>query len=514
MSRCTAVCLLVALALAACSGSAQLRTPAPSAAPGQAVSGAEEATTTATVEPGPSATTPAPPATAIATSQAPATEGSPAAQPAAPQPLRFVYVKDGKLWLWREETGQAAEIPVQGEPVAVCASSDGKLIAYRVRLSDTESEIRVVGTNGQGDHKLATTNTAEVPQRYPGTEQYYVPTFDWVPDTHLVYYGYQLTCCGEGYSTLEATHFVDADSGDLRFTLAGGEVDLIRYAPGGRQLAALTATELRLIDTGDGQVLYRFPVENTSMRGLNMSYSPGGRWLVAVTKPGFTVVDTQSGARRDIPFTYQPYGMGNWLLFPPINWLGDGPIFYSTFSTDSVDTLWSEQSHCTVWRIDAEEGTVASVYEFTGGVWLAQLSPDRTRLLYRRIRAPRVLDLYLADLTTGQEVLYDTGEGINVASYGWAPDSLHFAYRYSEAGDVRLGSVSADPAPLQPASRGTTFLDADRYLTVEQVGDAQRHEVVSLSGAVKAIVDLTGPAPQTEPPYDLGGPVYAYYLGG
>ncbi len=431
----------------------------------------------------------------------------------APRPLRFVYLKDGEIWLWKEETAHVNVIPAQGHPVGISVSSDGTLVAYRDRASDQESMIRVVDVDGERDRILAIANTSEVPQRYPSSPQYYVPTFGWVPDTHLVYYSYQRTCCGEGDDTLEVTRFIDADTGTLRFTLAGGEVDTIRYAPGGRQMAALTASELRLIDMNNGRVMHSYPVESYRVRVLSMSYSPDGRWLIAATKPGFTVIDTQSGDRRDIPFEYQPYGMGSWLLYPQIDWLANGPVFYTVFSVDSRERLFSEQTSNTVWRINVEDGTVVSVYEFRGGVWLAQLSPDRAKLLYRRSGGQGALDLYVADLLAGRELLYDTGTGINLSAWGWAPDSLRFTYLYSLSGEVRLGSICAAPVSLRSASGGISFLDADRYLTLEQVGELQRASVFSLSGQQKTIVDLVGLAADKDPPYDSYGPLYGYFLG-
>ncbi len=81
--------------------------------------------------------------------------------------------------------------------------------------------------------------------------------------------------------------------------------------------------------------------------------------------------------------------------------------------------------------------------------------------------------------------------------------------------DRRLpgGLVGLTPVLAERVNWGVVWLDVDHFLATWQGIGVTAYRLVSSDGNMVAIVTLPNPTAASEPPYELSGPLYAYFLG-
>lgn len=461
--------------------------------------------------------TPEPAAAVTPTSVPPGTTRTPvpclatvAPQPQTqPHPVRIVYADEGKLWRWEEETGTATAYLLHGEAYDARLSDDGQLIAFRRPVGERVDEVWVVDVNGGGERRLATFSAEDTAARYAWTGAVQL-VVDWLPGAHTLACYYEPDHRFVEYGPYEALQLVDAESG-ASHTISTVEDEVLAFAcaPGGRQVAVLTARDLRLVDVSRGEVWHRVPVKVEAGRSQSLGYSPDGRYLVVFTERAITLVDAADGTRRGIPFDYQPVGMGEYSLYPRINWLDDGAAFYTAFQADPL-LATGPAATFTVWQVDVPAGTVKAVDTFRGSFTTSEFSPDRRWLAYPAQRENNQ-DLYLADVQSGRQILYEQGGWAGLR--GWNPDSARFVYQDDET--VALGHIcqasrilqGVEPDPGLQLHGSLRWIDGERFLTVN-CNYANYSpwlwtlRLNSLSGEITIIATLRGSLPR-----------YGYYLG-
>lgn len=245
----------------------------------------------------------------------------------------------------------------------------------------------------------------------------------------------------------ETVRIVDAETGESHVVLPAGDVNAMTCAPDGRHLAALTADELRLVDTRDGSISFTLPLPLRDLRDQSLAFSPDGRHLVVFTTEGITIVDTETHAHHSIDLTYDPIGVGHASVTPPIHWIDD--TTFRTLTVEDDTTVWQDDATFTVWEIGVTAATKRQLNTFDGFILSAAFSPDARRLAFYEAEGNH-RTLYLAE-DGGQQRAYDDGRFLEFV--GWAPDSARFLYRFARTDELYLGDVTGEPTRLdvQPA---------------------------------------------------------------
>jgi hypothetical protein len=480
------------------------------------------ATTVVLATPQPSPTEkPIPTATPSAT-PAPSTQASPSPTPPclatvtppptnqAAHPLRVVYIDGGQLALWREETGQITTLATN--LAGGFLSPDGRLVAFWRSLDGERDEIWVVGTGGQGERRVAVSDGREIHERHPEFKSATVLRMGWVPSTHTLWYCRVFDAFDTGVAPYgETVRLVDADSGaQPRVIVPPGDVWALAFAPNGQQVAALTQSELRLIDTANARATQAVPFATDSTYRQEILYSPDSRQVLVYVRGGLAIVDAANGQRRDISVDYEPIGWSHRSTFPSVSWLGGGTQAYAIVAQGSnILDVRKPEATFGVWRLDLAKGTATQLRSFTGMGTEAQLSPNCRWLVFSRFVDQNTRELYLADIESGRQLLYDRGD---VSPRGWHSNSVQFAYG-GLTSPLRLGQLCGLPMHVDQAStedlsdaRSLFLIEGrdDLLIVGHGPGDTYLIELSTFSGQSKRIAN-----PNPEP---TGGDVWVGYF--
>lgn len=372
------------------------------------------------------------------------------------------------LWLWREETGVAEAYPLPAGAVTPRVSADHQLILFRKFLSETESELWVIGVDGGGERMLARVSYAEAMQRNPGAN-YFELGYGWLQDTHRVVYWVKISYdLGLGLSPYDTVFVADADNGEEQAIALPGKFYWLVFSASGDQAAALTFEELRLIGTRTGQVQYSVPLSGVPYGDQPLSYAPDGAHALVFGEGKIFVIDTVTGAIQEIPLAYLPWGVGDAAFhLPGVYWL-DGSRFYAAVvNLEGGMEFFTPEATFTIWEIDLTVGKARSISTFKGTVPNPDYyTSDLERLIYFHnveLNNP-VQELYVADIRSGEARLYKAG----VYSFlGWNPDNSRLLIQ-AEDGTLYLGGFDQEPVqlPVPPLLSGIHWVDAQRFLAI------------------------------------------------
>lgn len=171
--------------------------------------------------------------------------------------------------------------------------------------------------------------------------------------------------------------------------------------------------------------------------------------MLVYIRSGLAVVDAANGQRRDIPLDYEPIGSGHRSTFHTISWLDDGPLAYAIITQGSnILDVWKPEAIFTVWRLDLSKGTAIQLRSFTGMSTEAQPSPDCRWLAFSRFVDQNTRELYLADVESGRQLLYDRGD---VSPRAWHLGSIQFAYG-GLTSPVKVGQLCGPPVQIRQAA--------------------------------------------------------------
>ncbi|HOG46658.1 MAG TPA: hypothetical protein PLJ35_20550 [Anaerolineae bacterium] len=407
----------------------------------------------------------------------------------------MVYIDGGRLALWREETGQISTLATTLEGGFL--SPDGRLVAFWRSLDEERDEIWVVGTDGRGERRVAVSDGREIHERHPEFKSRTVLRMGWVPSTHTLWYCRAFDAFDTGVPPYgETVRLVDADGGaEPRVIVPPGDVWALAFAPNGRQVAALAQSELRLIDTANAQVTQAVSFATDSTYRQEILYSPDSQQVLVYVRSGLAIVDVANGQRRDIQLSYEPIGWSHRSTFPPISWPDDATQAYAIVAQGSnILDVQKPEAIFTVWRLDLSKGTATQLRSFTGMGTEAQLSPDCHWLAFSRFVDQNTRELYLADVETGKQLLYDRGD---VSPRGWHSNSIQFAYG-GLTSPLRLGQLCGLPMHVGQAgaddlsdARSLFLIEGrDDFLIVGHgPGDTYLIELSTFNGQAKRIAN-------------------------
>lgn len=420
-------------------------------------------------------------------------------------PLSMLIFNDLGAWRWDDQSETATALPLPPEARSPLPSPDGDRIAYTLEPEEGRVQLWVMHDDGSNQRLLATVSIAGYLADSP---EYIIDaalSYRWLADRELLAYEIVPVLGALGVPPLETMMAADINSGQTWTLLQGGEfIDVVTH-PGGTQIAALNGTGLQLIDTATGDVQHEVALPLNDF-WFSADYAPDGDSVVVFTGEGVALVDTATGEVRNVALDYDPIGMGGTALMPSIYWLRDGQAFYTVIAGDAETTgdIFGRLAQFTVWRVDMQEATVEPLQTFRGSLLGVTFSPDRRFLAYWHQRQDNVRTLYLADLTSGEQVAYDRRDLLELLN--WHPDSAQFVYwAFAEKTPI-LGHLCRAPKPLEgvsiPFAGAITWLGPDSFVSVEGVdrgnevtGPWEIH-LRTVGGSDQLLHTVEGAAPQ------------------
>lgn len=391
------------------------------------------------------------------------------------------------LRVWKEETQTAEPVSLPAGVADPRFSSDYQLVHFLKVVSDQEAEFWVVDNQGNHPRRLIDTSTlfnVDGLSQIEGVE--YSLTYNWLPGSHLLAYHLIEQAVGGVAGQLATSVFVDADAGQVTWSIPPGRGFLLGYSPDGGQVAVLdldptSSAPLQLIRAQDGRIQFTLPTSMRSFGPVGSSspvYSPDGKYAVGFSDDGVVRVNAENGQWQVIPLPYTAIsspGDSVYYLSPKITWI-EADSFLMPVSNagqegeviELFELATDPTATFTVWQIDLSQAEAQPVNTFTGDVVSVLLSPDGSRLAFRMVpEGGGEPVLQIADLKSGQ-VFHKVGE--NTCCLEWGPDSARFLYiegqdfPYEGTGSVYLGEVCKEPVLIADVDASVEWIDANRFL--------------------------------------------------
>jgi len=365
--------------------------------------------------------------------------------------------------LWSEDTQKAVPFPLPPDALEPKLSTDHRWILFRRDTGKTQSEFWVIGVDGKAEKKFgAVMLTEEMKTSYP--DGYFSLDYGWIPNTDKFFYEVDVFIGTDEYTPAINNKFVlvDVNSGKAISLTFPSDMQTFNFAPDGSQMAILTESGLRVLNTQDGQTLF------TIQASLNEpTYSPDGKYIVDFIDDGILRIKAQDGGQQIIPLKYTimssrtegpSYGP-----LPDFLWVDNSTLLLTSLNSEKryVFPVLQHQPGWTftVWQIDLAQGITHSIQTFSGDPSSAKISPDQKRLAFLKHEGgaqAKTRDLYVANLATG-EILEIIQGGVFEA---WFPDSNKYLYA--------IGIPYPSPGKGDP---GTTKANIQYYLG--QVGSGE-----------------------------------------
>lgn len=318
---------------------------------------------------------------------------------------RVVYTDGGNVWVITD-ANPPQQLSTSGDAVDVKISDDGQRVVF-VRYDSDANTFAIGAVSADGSGETALLDQAALDGLHPlGGALHITPhQLEFLPDSHDMLMNTQGAFEGPGQALYEDLLRLNADSGVVTELLPPEQGGTFSIAPDGTQVALVHPTSVSLADS-----------DGTNRRADLVTF--------------------------DSIITYSEF-----LYHPPVVWAPDSSAVGIVIPSE--DPLAAETSG-TVWRIPAYGGAATSLATISGEFYFSQMgegaliSPDLSKVVFRRETSPNVYDLYHANRDGSAETVYDSGD---VRWKGWSPDSSQFAYAKGSNG-LYLGKVGTPPTML------------------------------------------------------------------
>lgn len=386
-------------------------------------------------------------------------------------PASLLMFNNLGAWSWTEEMGAVTALSLPEDARSPVPSPQGDRVAYTVEPEGGVVELWIMDADGAGRRQLAIVSIGD----YLGASPEYVIdaalSYRWIAERNLLAYEIVPVLGALGIPPLETMMVADVTSGQTWTLVPGGEFFEVVNHPYGDQVAALSGEKVQLIDVMTGAVQHEVTLPLNDF-WFSADYTPDGDSLAVFTQDGVALIDTATGDLQNIFLAYEPIGMGEYALMPPIYWLPDSHTFYTVVAEgDDAGDILSPQTQFTVWRVDVATATVERLQTYQGSLVSVAFSPDRQHLAFWSQRQDNIRTLYLADLASGEQVAYDRRPLLEFLN--WHPDSAQFVYWEFVEQSPLLGHVCEQPEPLTavniPFAGAIYWLGPERYVSVEGV---------------------------------------------
>lgn len=433
--------------------------------------------TACTVKPSPSPTvTVAFPQTPLA-SPLPATDTLPppiletAAPPEAtllPPPdasgIAIVYPKDGSLWKFQD--GDAVQLTTSGAAYAPRFSPDGQQIAYLRQVDDFHLELWAINLDGTNERSLvsvADMDAIGAAVRLQGAVAINPLRFAWIPGGHVIAFNSQQIFQGPSPARLDDLNLVNADTGQITFSLLAGWGGEFVFAPDGSQAAISTPSQIILAN-------------------------PDGSNYRAVFN--YELVNTYSESRFYASPVWAADGSHLLVAVPPTDPLAEPPMLTEIWRI-TLDGVAPQQIN----GLQAVPYFDAPVVFSPDSTYVAALKELGTPAEMRR-------ELRLTKNDGTQSMVYTAAVQLNFIA--WASDSRHFFYTQGEEQAMYLGALDEPPQMLNSQPYGILdprWVGEGRFVYIQQDGDTF-HLCLGAIGAAPRILDTFSEYPL----YDLKVP--------
>jgi hypothetical protein len=432
---------------------------------------------------------------------------------AATTAVEIEWTAQDGVWRWHE--GDAAPRSFTADatatagpcPVEQCLTSpDGRYRAWSRELPDHEIDIQVRRLSDAAGGEPTFTRSVSTQPLWDRAGEYIADGGAMTVATHLRWLpgasarlAYHLEAQYDAihFDPYEAVDVYDADAGQSYRLFEGGEVWSYDIAVSGNPLVALTADEIRVIETADGSVRFSLPAqpENVMYGGYPQLSPDNTRGLVFVAE-GLLVLDLATGDRRLIRVPYEVIGRGEYGIMPRLVWREDGPPLLLV-STD--DNVAESEARTDVWQLDLDAGTAEKRSSFVGSALRSSLlvgtSADARFLATNTRSADRKeLVFYLGDLETGQQAPYARGHDVRCCV--WSPGGHDFVVTGgADEGGVAgayLGHVCRPPSRLPQHGEyfRVTWLDDTHFAVL--IRDTDQGREVRHDGWVLRLMSVAG----------------------
>jgi hypothetical protein len=220
----------------------------------------------------------------------PTTEATQAPSASAGTGAQVAFVKDGRVLMWDEATGQTQTLFDAGDAISVSVSDDGQVLAFLrrsvVQLAEDpwtswreQSALWAIDRDGGNLRELVSADALRSLLDAAETESTNIPQMEWIPGTHRLLHSawrYIVQAEGESHAVPEGLFLVDADTLSESVLMPAGSNLRFVPSPDGQQIALMSPTGLGFINV-DGSHL-RSDALSFPEAGLTGPLLPTGVW--------------------------------------------------------------------------------------------------------------------------------------------------------------------------------------------------------------------------------------------
>lgn len=211
--------------------------------------------------------------------------------------ISIVFVEEGHIKVWQEETNDSQIIFDSGDVVGVSLSHDGQVIAF-LRYwplhwpheadnptSPIQYALWAINRDGTNPRELVSAELLRQADQADNQFAHMISEIAWLPNTHTIAYSTFAfpTIVGASYGgTLGDLQLVDIDTTVRTTIVPPGQDGRFIFSPNGQQIAIITADSLSFVNT-DGSNWRQDILSFTRLTYPHEAYYPDGRWVSDTT---------------------------------------------------------------------------------------------------------------------------------------------------------------------------------------------------------------------------------------
>lgn len=373
--------------------------------------------------------------------------------PPLDQSLEVHFISNGNIWVW-DKGAPAWQVSDTGDALYFTFSPDGKVVVFeRVQgeYSWGQFKIELWAIDRDGSNLRLLVSAEQFDQFLHEEDERWIANlprdYRWFAGTHDLSFGvYPYINAVGGGDAAQGYWIVNTDTMELKKWDHPIAIDPYGprkiVSPDGKVIALVDMASISLLNA-DGSIIRKDALTYTDNRA-----SEGPSW-----------------SAPEVVWSPDSHSL------KVLVWEGD-PWIIERFST---------------WEIPIDGSPSRKLHTFTGIEYYSSISPNQEYIAYvRRVQAmSNNTELHLAKFDGSDEVIYTRGYGLYFP--GWAPDSYHFTYDPSDAGQPLLGRVCGAPAALVDTSatpaKWITWVDATHFLFVKgQEGQPRQLQLGQVGG--------------------------------
>jgi hypothetical protein len=365
-----------------------------------------------------------------------------------PGPLKVVYSRAGSIWIW-EEGGSKKQLTNNIVDFRPRLSDDGSLVVF-----ERNNELYMINSDGSNLHALV--NDAFLKDYIPtGLKFIWAEYFDWMPNTHYVYFTTKAGISGPETDIFLYDLFrADADTGEVKQIVAPGSGGVPYFSADGKTIAM-----------AQSEAIYLASIDGT-------------------------------GARKVLSFDYI-YTGSDWYAIPVAVSLPDGNGFRMVLPMHGT----TEHSYKSTefWNIPLE-GDATLIYSFAESgnysryaVGYRNLSPNGENFVYANYESDKNTQLCIHRNGSSSDDCWFQ-QGSNGSFVKWTPDNTHFVtfdYDENRTENFYMNDGYGNTTKIN-TSHLMSWISMNRYLFVDReynlyLGTSQENPIKIDKGIIQKV---------------------------